>query len=90
MVDPTHDEMLAYLQVAYPEEFREDTEDSPNVLFSAECAIYWFAYGYHGGQWSNLYSALSTSDYHPAAMDCGVEPETLDAIMYADLEAMYA
>ena len=62
----------------------------PDELFSAECAIYWFAYAYHGGQWSNLYSALSTSAYHPGVNESGVEPETLDAIMYADLEAMYA
>ena len=41
--------------------------------FSAEEAIYWYAYHNHGGQWSNLYSALSTSQYKPSPMMKSIE-----------------
>lgn len=41
--------------------------------FSAEEAIYWYSNNYHGGQDSNLYSALSTSEYKPSRMISGIE-----------------
>ena len=37
--------------------------------FDREGAIYWFAADYHGGQGSNLYSALSRSQYRPGAWE---------------------
>ena len=33
--------------------------------FDVEEAIYWFACNWHGGQWTESDSVLSTSDYHP-------------------------
>ena len=61
--DPTADEMRAFLK-AY---------DSSADSFDIEEAIYWFANDWHSGQWSNLYSALSTSEYHPGPIACGPE-----------------
>lgn len=60
--DPTHDEMVEYLTA-------QGCEDE----FDREEAIYWFAYAWHGGQWSNLYSALSTSSYSPGPCTMGPE-----------------
>ena len=41
--------------------------------FDVESAIYWFANHYHEGQWSDLYSILSTSDYRPGRDHSGPE-----------------
>ena len=58
-LDPTRDEMLAVLKrdCAYADQF------------DREAAIYWFASDWHGGQSSNLYAALSTSEYTPGAIE---------------------
>ena len=40
--------------------------------FDIEAAIYWFASDYHSGQWSELYSILSTSEYRPGRMEIWV------------------
>lgn len=53
--DPTYAEMLDHLKPLFI-----DADDGD----LAE-AIYWFASDYHGGQWSNLYSALCTSPFRP-------------------------
>jgi hypothetical protein len=57
MQDPTHQEMFDFLaqQCAGEEDIRFDIEE----------AIYWFASDYHGGQGSELYSVLSTSEFRP-------------------------
>ncbi len=39
--------------------------------FSIEGAIYWFASHWYGGQFSNLYSALSTSPFRPGRSSDG-------------------
>ena len=59
MKDPTHAEMYAFLtsQACGEEDIRFDLEE----------AIYWFANDWHGGQSSNLYSALCQSEFHPHA-----------------------
>ena len=62
--DPTRDEMLTALAGADE--------------FDIEAAIYWFANDWHGGQWSNLCSALSTSPYRPALSESGCPEEALD------------
>lgn len=64
--DPTKEEMLDYLNSEFG-----GFEGTDN--FSAEEAIYWYAYHNHGGQWSNLYSALSTSQYKPSPMMKSIE-----------------
>ena len=63
--DPTRDEMLTALAGADE--------------FDIEAAIYWFANDWHGGQWSNLYSALSTSPYRPGLSESGCPDEALDS-----------
>lgn len=76
MLDPTFQEMREYL-AALP---FDDERDA----FDIECAIYWYSADYHGGQWTNLYSALSMSEYRPGAMESG--PDSVAAILYAALE----
>ena len=55
--------------------------------FDIEAAIYWFAANWHGGQWSNLYSVLSTSQYHPGALENGVDPDSTAGDLYRELES---
>lgn len=56
--DPDKEEMVQYLRSQYGSEFNDD---------DAEVAMYYFASDFHGGQASNLYSVLSTSEYKPGA-----------------------
>jgi hypothetical protein len=57
--------------------------------FDTESAIYWFACHWHAGQSSNLYSALSTSEYSPGPMRDGPD-EGMAEILYDELVAEYA
>jgi hypothetical protein len=75
LTDPTIEAMRAFLT----DQFGEADE------FDREQAIYWFASDYHGGQWSNLYSALCTSEYKPGTIERGVEPETMADLCYQAL-----
>jgi len=78
--DPTLDEMREYLNGVMA-----DYEASE---FDREEAIYWFAAEYHMGQSSNLYAALSASNYRPGALARG--PSGMDAIeMYHALIGEY-
>ena len=88
MSDPTAEVMRDYLREEFPGECEPDTEDM-TLCFAVECAIYWFASHYHGGQTTNLYSALSTSEYHPGACESGPEAGSLDDMMYEALEHRY-
>ena len=78
--DPTRDDMLTFLCGFYPYEADQ---------FDREEAMYWFANDWHGGQWSNLYSALSTSPYRPGALSSGPEEGGMAEMMYQELEAEY-
>jgi hypothetical protein len=80
--DPTREEMLSFLQQQFG-----GGEDG--FQDSAEVAMYWFANHYHGGQWSNLYSVLSTSPFRPGPTSRGPEPDSMEADMYQALEAEY-
>lgn len=77
MQDPTAQQMRDFLTTQ---------ACGDDMSFEIEEAIYWFAYDFHGGQWSNLYSALSTSDFHPGPY--AFQPE--DPFMYDMLVAEYA
>ena len=61
--DPTKEEMLNFLK----EKFKGliDPMSVEDNEFDMVQAIYFFAREYHGGQWSNLYSTLSTSNFSP-------------------------
>lgn len=76
MRDPTLDEMRTYLRKQHGREAEE---------FDVEEAIYWFAADYHGGQSSNLYSALSRSEFRPGRASHGPERGGHSEVMYADL-----
>lgn len=56
--------------------------------FDVEGAMYWFACHWHGGQWSNLYSALSTSEFRPGPLCNGPESE-LEQDLYDLLERTF-
>ena len=43
--------------------------NSDDFNFSLESAIYYLATNYHSGQWSDLYSILSTSNYQPGKLE---------------------
>ena len=49
-------------------------------LWAIEEAIYWFASQYHSGQWTNLYSVLSTSDFKPSILANEIEDEIAQEI----------
>lgn len=74
--DPSREEMIEHIRKVYGREADE---------FDMEEAIYWFANDYHGGQSSNLYSALSTSEYRPGRMSNGPEEGSMGEMIYADL-----
>jgi hypothetical protein len=82
MTDPTANEMREYLASIVPKHSADP--------FDIECAIYWFANDYHGGQASNLYSALSASDFRPGPTTNGPEPGSMEAALYAELEDHFA
>lgn len=65
MKDPTRSEILDSLRKL---PFTIDE-------FDREEGIYWFASDWHGGQWSNLYSVLSTSPFRPGRMANGPDPD---------------
>jgi len=80
-------EMKSYLTSQYSGLM--DTNDD-GFNFDMESAIYWFANHYHGGQWSELYSILSTSEYKPGPMHNGPEDDGEEAkMMYESLIAKY-
>ena len=81
MKDPTASEMREYLNRSQFNIFEFDN-------FDIECAIYWFANDYHSGQDSNLYSALSTSDYSPARNEKG--PTEIAKFVYDALVEEFA
>ena len=65
--DPTKDEMLQTLNYIY--EDYEGSLSKDEIEFDIESATYWFSNDYHSGQRSNLYSALSTSQYRPGRLE---------------------
>ncbi len=75
--DPTREEILSYLANYEGDEF--DKEE----------AIYWFANDWHGGQWSNLYSVLSTSEYRPGPMTNGPESGSMSELLKLELEIQF-
>ena len=79
--DPTADEMRKFLHEDI--ETPTDTDET----FSIEAAIYWFATDWHSGQSSNLYSALSTSQYKPGMTESA--PDCISQDYYDALEEEY-
>lgn len=73
MSDPTLEELRAFVD-ALP--FAGERSD-----FDREEAIYWYACAWHGGQTSNLYSALSRSEFYPGPC---ASPMELTAKMLID------
>lgn len=71
MRDPTRDDMLDI--IVHTARMFECSD------FDIEEAIYWFANDWHDGQGSNLYSALSTSEFKPGprARGCGESAQLL-------------
>jgi hypothetical protein len=79
--DPTREEMLAYLASSpYAAECDE---------FDVECAVYWYANHYHGGQWSELYAAICESPYSPGLSERGPARDSAADLLYSELESEY-
>lgn len=75
-------EMVDFLK----KEFGGEADD-----FDVEAAIWWFANDYHGGQWSDLYSILSTSEFKPGRSHHSVKDEgDMAEMMYEALEKRYS
>lgn len=81
--DPDRAEILAFLDGAgFADGGLWDASD-----FDREEALYWFAYAYHGGGGSALYSALCTSSYRPGPITDGPEPDSVSQLAYEALTA---
>jgi len=74
--DPSRQEMIEHIKGVYGREADR---------FDIEEAIYWFSNDYHGGQGSNLYSALSKSEYRPGRISSGPEEGSMAEMIYTDL-----
>ena len=83
MRDPTRDEMLEALAMTIAC-IGEGAQDE------AEVAMYWFANDYHGGQWSNLYSVLSTSPYSPGPIATLESEGDIVGMLYRELEQEFS
>jgi hypothetical protein len=80
--DPTAEEMRQYL-APLAKQYEGDE-------FDIEAAIYWYASDYHSGQNSNLYSALSTSEFRPSRLSKGIDSEGVVAEeLYSALESNF-
>jgi len=87
--DPTKEEMVNLLTQKFHGQI--DPMETDANEFDVESAIYWFANDYHGGQNSNLYSVLSTSQYRPGPMHKSIEDDESETAtqMYQELVDMY-
>lgn len=75
--DPSKEEMVNYLRSQFGNEEGFDGD--------AEAAMYWFANFNHGGQASNLYSVLSTSQFRPGPISRGPQKGSAEEMMYQSL-----
>ncbi len=82
--DPTKQEMLDYLEHIY-----SGLLDKNSFMFDAEAAIYWYANFHHGGQNTNLYSALSTSQFNPGPMARAPMKGSTERDMYLSLQSRF-
>ena len=87
IADPTRRELMRVLQPYRACITREADRDGWDM--ARETAIYWFAYTYHGGQWSNLYSVLSTSPYRPGRLESGVDQDSWEGYLFEVLVNHY-
>lgn len=80
MKDPTRKEI--------EEALAKFTYISECDTYDREAAIYWFASYWHGGQWSNLYSVLSCSEFHPCPL-CNGPEGLLEEMLVEHLEQYF-
>ena len=81
MKDPTQQEMFEFLSNKFENAGIDGIID--NILISS----YWFAYNFHDGQTSDLYSALCNSFYSPSILANNIEDE-YDSIVFAMYNAL--
>lgn len=87
IIDPTRRQLMRVLQPYRAHLTREAGRGGWDM--ARETVIYWFAHTYHGGQWSNLYSVLSTSPYRPGRLENGVDPDSWEGDMFKALVNHY-
>lgn len=63
------------------------SDDLDSDRFSVACALFWFCALNYAGQNSARYRILSESDYSPGAMETGPEEDSIDELIYEDLES---
>jgi len=81
MKDPTQQEMFEFLSKKFENAGIDGIID--NILISS----YWFAYNFHHGQNSDLYSALCNHYYKPSILANNIEDE-YDSIVFAMYNAL--
>lgn len=74
MLDPTYNELIDSLREHYALSNVDYVRDI-HKDFDVAQAIYWFAYDYHSGQTSRLYTVLCASKYRPGCLESGVDLE---------------
>lgn len=92
-LDPTLEEMREYLAGAGFYEPMGDDGAAPECAGldgDAEAAIWFYASDWHGGQDSNLYSALSCSPYSPGYFSTLEDEGEQAELCYAALQARFS
>lgn len=72
--------------VAFPEPSGYTLTLTADNVVDAARALFWYANDYHGGQFTDLYRILSTSEYHPGPMESGVDHDDESGEWYRALE----
>ena len=85
--DPTREEMESHLKES-GKGFDDPNEEEANE-FDRQEAIHYFATLYHGGQSSNLYSALSTSKFRPGPLWNGPEKDSDSEMKFQSLVSKF-
>lgn len=65
--------------------------DEDSLIFAIETAIYWFAFDYHSGQFSEGYALMCQSQYKPSPLTLGiVDEDESSKIIYEFLVDKYS
>jgi len=84
MLDPTRDELIAFLQDHYAETTGEPIEYGTHSMatWDIEEAAYWLSVHHNCGQWTNLYAVSCVSPFTPGASSHGTVDGTSASLLY--------
>lgn len=80
MRDVTFEEMKTFLLTLKIYEASE---------FDIAQAIYWFSNNWHGGQFTNLYSAICESCYNPSPIESEPSTDEVAGMLIEELESAF-